>query len=243
LSSNPPRRTAIVSIAVAFFAVAMIFVPQAVGINGFDGGFAISFVSLFIAIIAGIVGVMYLGLAGKCDKILRGEGILAHWTYSPEYWSEYTKKEYAEEVSEKKGLFILVSGISLATGIIFWIIDNESGFFVFIAMLLLIGLIALAWRIPAWLNRRQNIGGVREAYITKDAIYMNKKFITWRTVFTSFDGVTKQNTRGLSFLVFKYTSNNMRTGPQTYTTRVPIPPGQDEAAKNLMDQINLQNTN
>lgn len=242
MSSNPPKKTALVSFAVALFAAVMFFVPGVVGIDGFDGGFAISFFSLFTAIVAVIVGIMYLGWAAKCDKILRGEGILAHWTYTPEFWAKYTEKEYAEEVSEKKGLFILVSGIALVTGLIFWVIDNEAGFFVFLVMLLLIGLVALAWRVPAWLNHRQNIGGVREAFITKDAIYMNKKFITWRAIFTSFSGVTQQNTRGMQFLVFSYTSTNMRTGQTTYTTRVPIPPGQEEAAKNLMEQINLQNT-
>jgi hypothetical protein len=142
------------------------------------GGFAISFVSLFIAIVAAIVGVMYLGWADKLDKILRGEGILAHWTYTPEYWAEYTKKEYEEEKSEKKGLFLIVSGFALFFGILFWVLDAEAGFFVFLVMLGLIGLVAFAWRFSAWNNYRQNIGGVKEAYITKDAIYMNKKRYT-----------------------------------------------------------------
>jgi hypothetical protein len=136
LSSNPPRRTAMVSFAVALFAAVLVFVPGAVGIDGFDGGFAISFVSLFVAIVAVIVGIMYLRWVGKCDRILRGEGILAHWTYTPEYWAKYTEKEYAEEISEKKGLFIMVSGIALITGLVFWVIYNEAGFFVFLVMLL-----------------------------------------------------------------------------------------------------------
>lgn len=78
MSSNPPKRTAIASFVVALFATVMIFVPESVGIDDFDGGFAISLVSLLVAISAAIVGVMYLGWAGKLDKILRGEDILAH---------------------------------------------------------------------------------------------------------------------------------------------------------------------
>ena len=60
MSSNPPRRTAIVSFAVALFPAVQGFVPGAVGIDGFDGGFAISFVSLFVAIVAVIVGIINL---------------------------------------------------------------------------------------------------------------------------------------------------------------------------------------
>jgi uncharacterized membrane protein len=33
----------------------------------------------------------------------------------------------------------MVSGIALITGLVFWVIDNEAGFFVFLVMLLLIG--------------------------------------------------------------------------------------------------------
>jgi len=240
LSSNPPKRTAVTCFVVALFAAVLIFVPESVGIDGFNGGFAISFASLAIALTAAIVGVMYLGWAGKLDKILRGEGILAHWTYTPQYWAEYTKKEYEEEKSEKKGLFLIVSGFALFFGILFWALDPEAGFTVFLMMIGLIGLVAFAWRFSAWHNYRQNIGGVKEAYITKDAVYMNKKLYTWRMVFTSFDQVTQEDNQGLALLVFKYTTAS-RTGPQTYTTRVPIPPGQEEAAKNIIQQINLQN--
>ena len=240
MSSNPPKTTATASFIVAIIAAVMIFAPELVGIDGFDGGFAISFVSILVAVIAVIVGVMYLGWANKLDKILRGEGILAHWYYTPEVWAEYTRKEYREEISEKKGLFLLVSGFALFFGILFWVLDAEAGFFVFLVMLGLIGLVAFVWRFSAWHNYRQNISGVKEAYITKDAIYMNKKFITWRAIFTRFDEVTQEDKQGLALLVFKYTLTN-RTGPQTYTTRVPIPPGQEENAKNIMQQINLQN--
>jgi hypothetical protein len=240
LSKNPPKRTALASFIVALLATVMIFVPGLVGIDGFDGGFAISFVSILVVVVAFIVGVMYLGWAGRLDKILRGEGVLAHWTYTPEVWAEYTKKEYEEEKSEKKGLFIVVSGFALFFGFLFWALDNEAGFFVFLLMLGLIGLIAFTWRFSAWYNYRQNINGVKEAYITKDAIYLNQSYITWRSIFTSFDEVTEENKCGLPLLVFKYTAAN-RAGAQTYITRVPIPPGQEEAAKNIMQQINQQN--
>jgi hypothetical protein len=241
LTSNPPKNTAAASFFVALFAAVMIFVPGLVGIDGFDGGFAISFCSILVVVVAFIVGLMYLGWAGKLDKILRGEGILAHWTYTSEYWAEYTEKEYEEEKSEKKGLFILVSGTALFFGVLFLVFDREAGLFVFFLMLGLIGLVAFAWRFSAWYNYRQNVNGVKEAYITKDAVYMNRKFTTWRAPFTRFDEVTHVKKRGLALLAFRYTTTNPRTGAATYITRVPIPLGQEEEAENIMRQINQQN--
>ena len=47
-------------------------------------------------------------------------------------WKEYTRKEYAEEVSEKKGLFVIVSVFVLFFVFLFWFLDNEVDFFVFL---------------------------------------------------------------------------------------------------------------
>jgi hypothetical protein len=240
LSSNPPKTTAIDSFIVALFAAVMTFIPEQIGIDGFNGGFAISFISIIIVATSAIVGILYYGYARRLDRILRGEGVLAHWTYTSDYWKIYMKKEYKEEISEKKGLFIIVSAFALFFGVLFWVLDSEAGFFVFLVMLLLIGLCLIAWQFSAWVNYRQNISGVKEAYISKDGIYLNRKFTTWRTLFTSFNGVTIDEKKHMSLLVFKYTSLN-RTGAQTYITRVPIPPEQKEAATIVMQQINLEN--
>lgn len=237
MSPNPPKRVAITSLAVAFFAVIMIFVPELVGIDGMKGGFALSFASLFIALITAIVGVIYLGFSKKVAKILRGEGVLAHWTYASDYWLIYAKEEYKEEKSEKKGLFLIVTGFALFFGTLFWILDEGAGFIVFLVMLSLIGIVAFAWQFSAWHNYKQNIGGVKEVYITRDAIYMNRKLYTWDMVLTSFDEVSQKDHDSLSLLVFRFTSAT-RTGPQTYKIRVPIPPGQEEAAKRIAEEIN-----
>ena len=195
MSHNPPKRTATASFTIALSAAIMIFIPELVGIDGFDGGFAISFVSLVIAITAAIVGLMYLGWAAKVTHIQHGEGILAHWTYTPQFWAEYTQKEYAEEKSEKKGLFLIVSGFALFFGILFWLLDEDAGFFVFLVMLGLIGLVAFAWQFSSWNNYRQNRAeGVKEVYITGEAVFLNNKLVTWKSMFTHFNEVRLRKT-------------------------------------------------
>jgi hypothetical protein len=101
------------------------------------------------------VAVLYFNLARKLDGILRGEGILAHWTYSPEYWLRYTQKEYITEKAEKKILFLIITAFALFFGFLFWAFDPEAGFYVFLVMLGLIGLIAFVWQFSAWYNYRQ----------------------------------------------------------------------------------------
>lgn len=238
--NNPQRRTAMVALFIAIIAGVMIFIPELIGIDGFEGGFAISFFSLFILIMAVITSVMYFGYARRVDTILRGEGLLAHWVYPSDYWVEYAKKEYVTEKTEKRGLFLIVTAFALFFGILFWALDPEAGFYVFLMMLGLIGIVAFAWQFSAWYTYKQNMTGTPEVYITKDAIYLNQRLYTWQTVLTSFDEVTQENNEGLALIVFKYTAAT-RTGPQTYITRVPIPKGQEEKAKEIIEIINQHN--
>lgn len=220
----------------------MIFIPELVGIDGFNGGFAISFFCIIIAITAAIMGAIYLGWASKVTRIQRGQGILAHWVYSPEFWAHYTEKEYREEKTEKKGLFLIVTAFALFFGILFWIFDEEAGFFVFLVMLGLIGLCSFAWQFSAWSNYRSNrSGGIKEVYITNEAVFMNNKLVTWKTAFTHLEEVTFEEERRIPVLVFKYTQYSGRAGHQTYTTRVPVPPGEEPTVSYVLEQINQQN--
>jgi hypothetical protein len=242
LSSNPPKNNAIISFVIAITAAVMIFIPETVGLDGFEGGFAVSFVSLVIAITAAIVGFMFFGWAAKVSRIQRGEGILAHWVYTPEFWASYTEKEYQEEKSEKKGLFLIVTAFALFFGILFWVLDEEAGFYVFLVMLGLIGLCLFAWQFSAWSTYRSNSRrGVKEVFITDEAVFMNNKLVTWKTAFTHIDEVEFEHKRRVPVLVFRYTQWSGRAGPQSYTTRVPVPSGEEPTASYIVEQLNPRN--
>jgi hypothetical protein len=242
VSSNPPKRHATICFIIAIAATVMVFVPESLGIDGFDGGFAISFISIVIALTAIIVGVMFMGWASKVTKIQRGEGILAHWVYPQEFWSGYTEVEYKEEKSEKKILFLIITAFALFFGILFWLLDEDAGFWVFVVMLGLIGLCGFAWQFSAWSNYRSNRAvGVKEVFITREAVFMNNKLITWKTALTRFENVSFADNRRVPVLVFEYMQYSGRAGMQKYTTRVPVPSGQEMAARYVVDQINAQN--
>ncbi len=230
-------KTVIFGFLLTALGLLMIFAPGLVGIDGFDGGYAISFAGLFVAIMGLVVAGFYYQQAKILDGILRGDGLLAHWTFDDQMWQEYTQKEYTEEISEKKGLFLIVSFFALFFGFLFWFLDNEAGFVVFLVMLGLIGLVGFTWRFSAWYNRRQNIGGVKEAYIAQSGVYMNQRLYTWRLFSARLLKVEIKNEKAWSVLKFRYTAFTV-PGPQTYTIRVPIPIGQEETAKNIVLQLN-----
>lgn len=116
----------------------------------------------------------------------------------------------------------------------------KRAFGVFIVMIGVTGLCLAAWQLSSYSNQRNNTAsGVKEVYISKDAIYLNNKFYTWRAPLTHFISVTQEINRGLPVLVFRYTLFS-RTGPQTYKTRLPFPPGQEQTAHRAIEQVNQQ---
>jgi hypothetical protein len=230
-------KTAIFGFLVTAVGILMILGPGFAGIDGFDGGYAIYFSGIFVVILGSLVAGFYYQEAKILDEILRGEGLLAHWMFDDQMWQEYTRKEYLEEISEKKGLFLIVSVFALFFGFLFWFLDNESGFVVFLVMLGLIGLVGFTWRFSAWYARKQNIEGVKEAYIARSGVYINRRLYTWRLFSAKLLEVEIKNDKALSVLKFCYTAFTV-PGPQTYTIRVPVPIGQEETAKTIVLQLN-----
>jgi hypothetical protein len=230
-------KTTLLGLLVTVAGIIMIFGPGFAGIDGFGGGFAISFVGLFVTILGLVTSVFYYQQANILNQILCGEGLLVHWTFDDQIWQEYTQKEYAEELSEKKGLFLIISAFALFFGFLFWFFDNEAGFVVFLVMLGLIGLVGFTWRFSAWNFRRQNESGIKEAYIARSGIYMNRKLYTWSLFSAKLLEVEIINSKALSLLKFSFTAFTFPS-PQTYIVRVPIPIGQEEIAKKLVLQFN-----
>jgi hypothetical protein len=240
-SMNPQKRNALILLVTSVFWVIMIFVPNAVGMDALEFGYAVSFVSLFLAVSFGAATGFYVNQAKKLDDILSGKGLLVHWTYTPQQWNLYTQKEYATEMEAKKGLFFVVSGFALFFGLLFWLFDAEAGFYVFVAMLGLIGLIGFTWRFTTWLNFRQNSSGTAEVYISKDAVYLNQKLYCWRAPLTHFEKATLENKQGVNALTFRFTVFSGRTGHQIYTVRVPVPDDKNSEAEEVVRQVNMQN--
>ena len=236
MKDNPQRRTTTIWGIITVIAVFAIFAPHIFGMDGFSGGFAISTLSFFVAITGIIVVVIYVKRARALDRLFQGENLLAHWTYSPEEWRQYTEQEFQTERKEKWGLFYLIAGIALFLGIIFLIIDPKAGLFVFFVMLGLIALIAFVAWITAWSTYRQNKKYLGEAYIATTAVYLNRQFHTWKGLGARLVSVILAEEKGQQLVAFTYAAP-ARTGMQEYTVRLPVPRGKEKAAEAIAEKL------
>ncbi len=236
MTDNPLRKIILAGLIIAIVGFIFVFIPGIVGIEGMSGGFSISFLSFFVGIVGVVVTFFYFRLATVLDKILRGDGLLVHWKYTAEKWAEYTEREYATERTEKKGLFFVVSAFALFFGFLFWAIDNESGFFVFVVMLGLIAACGLAWQLTAWQEYRANKQFLGEAYIGRDGVYLNRRLHAWNLLWSNLTKVSLDNKRDSLLLIFEYSAFAFPVS-QSYVVRVPVPEGQEEAAKIVLRQF------
>ena len=236
MKENPPLRTVIAWAIITVLAVFGIFAPSIFGMDGFKGGYAISFLSFFMVIAGIIVIAIYAGRAKAVNRILRSDGVLLHWTYSPDEWDKYVEKEYKQQKQGKKVLFYVIAGFALFFGILFFVIDRESGLWVLVLMLALIGVIAFTAWFTAWYDYRQNKKYPGEVYVTEDAIYASRQLHSWRGLGAKLESVVLDEQKTPKIVKFTYSAPT-RTGVQDYTVRVPIPHGKEKEARRILENF------
>ena len=212
----------------------MIFWPINLGIDGFDGWFALAFFWIVIAITAFVMIFFYRKYAKKRDEIIWWKDLLAHRTYSIEEWEKYTKEELQRNKSEKKILFLVIAWISLVAWIWFAIYEWESWKFVLLVMLWLVVLIWIVAFLSVWSVHKQNKKHLGQVYITKDGIILNRQLHVWNILGNKLENVEYKENKWNPYIDFLY-SAKWKNGRNTFHARIPVPTWKEDEAKKLSE--------
>jgi hypothetical protein len=232
---NPDKKSAYISALVAILAVVLIFVPGWIGMDGMRGGYALSFIAFFAAVSAGVVALFFRGRAARLERVLRGEDVLAHWTYSSAEWQQYAVAELKTQGEINRVLWWVMFAFCVGIGALFWLFDHEAGGFVFLVLLGVALLLALfAFGMPRLKYRRQQ-RTPGEAWITHSAVYFDGALAYWNYWGSRLDGVTWQEPDGSApaCLCFEITYWS-RTGQQSQVLRVPVPFEREAEARTVL---------
>lgn len=232
MSKNFNYKVAITALLLAILSFLLIFLPSILGIEGFEGGYGISFIAFFLLIAFLVTAVIYWKLGREQEKIINGKETLVHWTYEKKFWDQYTKEEYIRDKSEKKTLFFIVAGWAIFFGILFPIFDHESGIWVSAVMLGLIGLIGIVAFLSIRSSHNRNLKHTGEAYISRRGVYLNGKMISWKLPYSSLVNIKYFNKKKSSFIQFEVSS-----GSSVHNIRVPIPEGKEKEAGEVVRQL------
>jgi hypothetical protein len=235
--NNPLRRTAAVWGGVIVLGVIIIFIPGIIGLDGFDGGFALSFGGLIVAIFGVIGTIIYIRLASRLDQILKKENQLAHWTYTTEEWKDYTEKEHAEDIGVKKMLFLLIAAIAIIVGIAYYAFVRNGFIAIFSSVLGIIAIVGIAAYFSTLSVYLQNKRRQGEAYISRDGVFLNRQAHIWKGIGARLENAAYQESNlSQPRIKFDY-SVPSRMGRNYFSARVPVPTGQEGKAKQVVADI------
>lgn len=232
---NSQRRIVNLWLVLMLMFLFCIFVPSIIGLDGFDGGFAMSFTAGFMVIMSVVVIFIYRSRARQLDKILTGEGRIAIWRYSQDEWVRFIAADFEDEKKSKKMLFLVVAVIAIIVGILLMISLKDP-----LALLIALGIIPIV-AIPAFLAPRARLNKLKKsepkALIAKKGVIVGKMFHLWVNLGASLDEVNINSDAEPDMVEFTY-SMPTRNGRDVQVARVPVPKGKTEEAIKIVDYFN-----
>jgi hypothetical protein len=237
VKNNPSRRTALIWGGIMVVGLFIIFLPGIIGLDGFDGGFALSILGGFIAMMAIIAMVIYLQMAGILDRITKKENVLVYWQYTPEEWKVYTEQEHEEDAAARRNLFFMVVVIAFIVGIVFMIIKRENYFLIaciILGIIAITGIAAWSSTMANYMNNKRRLG---EVYIALDGAYLNRQVHIWKGIGNKLEAIAfEEDEHERPRIKIDYSSPG-RNSRNFYTVRIPVPPGQEELAQRVVADI------
>lgn len=217
---NKQRQTAFVFLYLFITSTVLIFVPYFSGMDGVNGGFAISFIAIFLSISFLITCVVFFKMSNKFVTALADDNLILHWAYEKSEWLKFAEKEYAVQKKAKWSLFILVTVISFVVLVIFSIVVGDSWR---IMLILFFGLAALlafvAFVVPKiqYANFKKTIP---EVYIASGCAYLTGEFHCWSILGAKLEDVELDNKNAQIKITYSYPT---RTGMSQTVLRIPLP--------------------
>jgi hypothetical protein len=236
LFQNSQFRAALGWLSVSAVGLGLAALPFVVSMDMMNGGYALQCLSLGLLVPAGLTGgLIYLWRAFTLAKILRGEGLLAHWTYSPEEWSRYARAEAVRESGIRWVIFGIITFWALLFGGLCLLFDPGPGRVVFLGMLGLIAFVALVAWLSIAVTVRRNRKYLGEALIAPQGVYLNRALHNWNGMGARLDSTRcVDGEEGLLLVEFDY-SYPARHGRQRESVRVPVPTGREAEARALVE--------
>lgn len=216
-------------ISIVFFIGIFAF-PQI--IDGMNGGFALSFLSIIISLTAFISGFFLENMQKQKSELDFGKEILAEWTYSAEEWQKYIVTDLEADRIRKMGLFYTISAWAILFAILFPVFDREAGWIVSCVMLGLVGLIGIVAFLSIKIVHWKNLNTMKyRAIIGKNALKIGEQFHYWKGFGLRLDSVGFDKSKQL--LIFSYSSLS-RAGRDYYSARIPVPSDKINEAEELI---------
>lgn len=211
-------------------------------VSSSDTGLAIGIVGLVVGVVCGITTPMLYSNGKKqvqeIEALIRGEGLLAHWTFDADEWNRYTENEYARGMKQTRQLgiwtFAVVFGM-VFVGALFS--GGITGLMIVLALVIGIGFTAILAGSSYLMTRSAyaaNRAGAGEVFIGGTSVYLGNRFHTWKSRMATLEKVAfEPGDPCVVQFTYRYGSGDNGSHQEV---RVPVPRGREEEAQQLVEQ-------
>jgi hypothetical protein len=237
---NHQTRIATVWAGISVLAVVGAILPSALGMDGMGGGYAIAFVSGFIALCSLIATAVFAARARILGRLLSGTGCLAHWMYPEEERTDHARKELAEEKKASWMLLLVIAAFSFVIGLGFLVADPEAGQFVLLVLAGVVALLAMVAVLAPRIRNARRRQAAPEAFVSWEGAYVLGMLHTWRLLGARVEQA--QVTEGAKpMLRVEYSApvvyGRFFLSRQSYTVSIPVPHGEESRARDAAGAI------
>lgn len=238
MTINPEWRNVTVSLiaAAVFFLVCILSLT---GMDGMSGGYALAFVSFFLAVSGLGVALLFVTRARAMDAILADPSPLAHWQYPEAMMQETREREYREFQGRNSAMFILIGGMLGAVALFFTLFMGDGGLETGLVLLVIAALLFAVSRVTPWLERRRAESAPREAIFTQRGFIYQGTVYPFRSFLQYYHGVSFHDARRNrpAVLVFSFTQLVGQFIIRPFAITVPVPHGEEDTARQVVREL------
>lgn len=241
---NPEVMGLVVGLVILGVSALLILLPPLLDVDMMQSGFALQFGGFFLAVVGSITAAIFGYRVYRLEAIFGGSRLLAHWVYDPLQLRDQADRDLRSARERNRGLLLIVAGFMAACTLLFVVIGSLSGegdnmpTFVGIMVAVLLIVAAFALGMP-YLQHRRALGSGGEALIAEHGLFINGALHTWDPPLAMLDGVALAEDGGQAYLVFhlRSLSRTSATAYEAYSVEVPIPSGQEAAARRVEEHF------
>ncbi|MEI7857744.1 MAG: hypothetical protein WCH85_09595 [Methanomicrobiales archaeon] len=222
-------------VAASLFAAvvfAFICLISYTAIDGMSGGYALAFVSFFLAASSIAVSLLFLHRARVMDAILSDPSPLAHWSYPEEIAHASVEREYLQYRERNRILFYIIGGMIGLVALFFLIFVGDGGPETALILLGLMAILFIVSRIAPGIERRRAMGAPHAAYIAHTGLIYEGSVYPFRSFLVWWHGCTfrEASKKRPAVILFSFSQLVGRFIVQPFEVRIPVPAGEEETA-------------
>ncbi|MFZ3148839.1 MAG: hypothetical protein WA137_07335 [Methanothrix sp.] len=204
-----------------------------------SGGYAVAFVSFFLAVTGIAVAALFFRRAQVMDSILNSTRLLAHWIYSSEEAEQSARRECANYQERNRAMFLVIGGMLVIVALVMMIFAGEGGFITGVFLLAFTVFLFIVSRLMPVIALRYALASPREAYIAENGIVYEGAIYPYQSFFMRMYAAAfhKRTGKKPAVLIFSFTQLVGLNIRSSFDIEIPVPEGEEEKACKIADSF------